>query len=58
MTKTVRKLVSIPYLFVLMNWAAVAGLYYFIQGSAGIWTSVSARTHDSAEVWNSAGARH
>jgi hypothetical protein len=52
MIKIIRKLTLIPYTFVLMNWAAVAGLYYFIQGSAGIWNSV--RPHSSAGVWNTA----
>jgi len=56
--KTLRKLLSIPYTFVLMNWAAVAGLYYFIQGSAGIWTSVRARPRDTSRALSSAGSRH
>jgi hypothetical protein len=33
-----RKLALVPYTFVLMNWAAVAGLYYFAHGSVGIWS--------------------
>jgi hypothetical protein len=33
---------AIPYAFVLMNWAAVAGLYYFVRGRAlGIWNSAA-----------------
>ncbi len=32
-----RKLALLPYTFVLMNWAAVVGLYYFAHGSVGIW---------------------
>jgi cellulose synthase/poly-beta-1,6-N-acetylglucosamine synthase-like glycosyltransferase len=36
------KLMAIPYAFVLMNWAAVAGLYYFVRGRAlGIWNSAA-----------------
>jgi hypothetical protein len=34
-----RKLSMFPYTFVLMNVAAVAGLFYFMRGSAGIWDS-------------------
>jgi uncharacterized membrane protein YedE/YeeE len=32
-----RRLLSLPYTFVLMNWAAVAGLYYFITGRRDVW---------------------
>jgi hypothetical protein len=32
-----RRMISLPYTFVLMNWAAVAGLYYFVTGKKGIW---------------------
>ena len=32
-----RRLVSLPYAFVLMNWAAIAGLYYFITGKKDVW---------------------
>ena len=39
MSATLRKLSMFPYTFVLMNWAAVAGLFYFMRGSAGIWDS-------------------
>jgi hypothetical protein len=34
-----RRMISLPYTFVLMNWAAVAGLYYFITGKKDIWLS-------------------
>lgn len=44
MKKTFRTLLLVPYTFVLMNWAAVAGLYYFTRGSR--------------DIWNPAGARH
>jgi hypothetical protein len=41
MTKTLPRVLSgivqIPYTFVLMNWAAVAGLYYFARGHGGFW---------------------
>ena len=34
----------LPYIFVLMNWAPVAGLYYFARGrSLGIWSPVPVR---------------
>lgn len=31
------------YTFVLMNWAAVAGLYYFVRGSRDIWNPAGTR---------------
>jgi hypothetical protein len=37
MTSTLTKLLLFPYTFVLMNWAAVAGLYSFARGSTGVW---------------------
>ena len=37
MASTLGKLLFFPYMFVLMNWAAVAGLYYFARGSTGVW---------------------
>jgi len=44
MTTTLSKILLIPYTFVLMNWAPVAGLYYFLRGrSPGIWNSVSVK---------------
>ena len=36
MTK-VRKLALVPYTFVLMNWAAVLGLYNFVSGRLDVW---------------------
>jgi hypothetical protein len=32
-----KRLVSLPYTFVVMNWAAVAGLYYFLTGKKDVW---------------------
>jgi hypothetical protein len=32
-----KRLLSLPYTFVLMNWAAIAGLYYFITGKQDVW---------------------
>jgi hypothetical protein len=32
-----KRLVLFPYTFVLMNWAAVAGLYHAIRGTPDIW---------------------
>jgi hypothetical protein len=41
-----RRLISLPYAFVLMNWAAVAGLYHFLTGKKDIWLkSKSAHQH-------------
>lgn len=37
MKPVLKKVALIPYLFVLMNWAAVAGLYQFMRGADGIW---------------------
>ncbi len=37
MRKEVRKALLIPYTFVLMNWAAVVGLYYFARGRKDVW---------------------
>jgi hypothetical protein len=40
MRKTLGKVVLIPYTFVLLNCAPVAGLYGFVLGrSLGIWNS-------------------
>ncbi len=44
MSKTLGKVILIPYTFVLMNWAPVAGLYYFLQArSLGIWSPAHLR---------------
>ncbi len=44
MSKTLGKVVLIPYVFVLMNWAPVAGLYYFMRGRPlGIWSRAAVR---------------
>ena len=32
-----KRLVSLPYTFVVMNWAAVAGLCYFVTGKKDVW---------------------
>lgn len=32
-----KRLLSLSYTFVLMNWAAVAGLYYFVTGKKDVW---------------------
>jgi hypothetical protein len=32
-----RRLVTLPYTFVLMNWAALAGLYCFVTGKKDVW---------------------
>lgn len=35
-----KRLLTIPYAFVLMNWAAVTALYYFLRGRRlqGLWS--------------------
>jgi hypothetical protein len=43
MKNILRRIVLVPYTFVLMNWAAVAGLYYFASGSRDIWNPARAR---------------
>lgn len=41
-----KRLLSLPYTFVLMNWAVVAGLYYFVTGKKDVWLkSKSAHSH-------------
>jgi len=41
-----KRMFSFPYTFILMNWAAVAGLYYFVTGEKNIWLKhKSAHTH-------------
>jgi hypothetical protein len=40
----VTKALLIPYTFVWMNWAPVAGLYYFLRGRPlGVWNSISVK---------------
>ena len=56
MINMVRRLTLVPYTFVLMNWAAVAGLYYFVRGSTGIWNYV--RPDRSTGIWSSAEVRN
>jgi hypothetical protein len=38
------KFLFVPYIFVLLNWAAVAGLYQFARGSTGIWNPAQTRS--------------
>jgi hypothetical protein len=41
-----KRMLSLPYTFVLMNWAAVSGLYYFLRGKKDVWSkSKSSHTH-------------
>ena len=43
MKKTFGKVMLVPYTFVLMNWAPVAGFYYFVRSRPmGIWNPVGA----------------
>jgi hypothetical protein len=41
-----KRIMSLPYTFVLMNWAAVAGLYCFIAGEDVWLKGKSAHTHE------------
>lgn len=44
MRNKARKLLLFPYTFVLMNWAPVVGLYYFMRGQAlGVWNPVAVK---------------
>jgi hypothetical protein len=36
-----RRFVTFPYAFVLMNWAALAGLYYFVTGKKDVWSKTN-----------------
>jgi hypothetical protein len=40
-----RRLISLPYTFVLMNWAALVGLFYFVTGTKDVWLK-SKSSHD------------
>ncbi len=39
MNEMLRKIALVPYTFVLMNWAAVVGLYNFLRGRQDVWNS-------------------
>jgi len=32
-----RKLLSLPYTFVLLNWAAMVAFFYFVTGKQDVW---------------------
>ena len=34
-----RRVFSFPYTFVVMNWAAVMGFYYFMMRKKDLWSS-------------------
>jgi len=41
-----KRVLSLPYSFVVMNWAAVIGLFYFLSGKKDVWfTNKSAHSH-------------
>lgn len=42
-----KRVLLIPYAFLLMNWAAVAGLYYFARGSPDLWKNIWAKPFSS-----------
>jgi hypothetical protein len=37
--RIVRKAAMVPYTFVLLNWAAVSGLFHYLRGHSGTWES-------------------
>jgi hypothetical protein len=43
MKQIAKKVALLPYMFVLLNWAAVAGLYQFMRGVDGIWDADASR---------------
>ncbi|HXJ41418.1 MAG TPA: hypothetical protein VNH18_19210 [Bryobacteraceae bacterium] len=40
---TPRKVLLVPYTFMLMNWAVLAGLYYFMRGHRDFWNATGTR---------------
>jgi hypothetical protein len=40
---TFKKALLVPYTFVLINWAVVAGLYYFTRGHRDFWNPSGTR---------------
>lgn len=43
-----KRMFSLPYTFVVMNWAAVAGLYYYLTGKKDLWLKAkSVHTHET-----------
>jgi hypothetical protein len=43
-----KRFLSVPYTFVLMNWAALAGLFYYVTGKKDVWSkSKSSHIHKS-----------
>ncbi len=45
--RKLRKVLLMPYTFVLMNWAAVTGLYYFARGCGNLWNPVQGPRSES-----------
>ena len=43
-----KRILSIPSMFVLMNWAAVVGLYYFLRGEKQIWARYRSHGRNTA----------
>jgi hypothetical protein len=35
--KTVQRIIQIPYTFSLMNWAAISGLFYYLNRHQEFW---------------------
>ncbi len=43
MTQSFRRMLAVPYTFVLMNYAIVAGLFYYLRGYAGYWNEPASK---------------
>ncbi len=43
MVNAVGKVAQTTYTFVLLNWAAVAGLFHFLKGHEGFWNVPNTR---------------
>lgn len=44
-----RKLFTLPYTFVLLNWAALVALYYYLTNKQDIWVKSAARSRAQGE---------
>lgn len=40
-----KKVLSLPYTFVLLNWAALVAFYYFITGKQDVWVKSTPQRH-------------
>jgi hypothetical protein len=49
LSRQMKSLVLFPYTFVLMNWAAVVGLYHFLRGQQDVWSGYDVVASPSKE---------